>query len=456
MKYNMALTPLSTIFIGSGEELYPYEYTIKNGYLYYLSIDEFIENLNSNEIEHFLEIAENNIIELRNFLYTKYREEFGYIYKVKVDKDFENEFIKKLNVTNIQELNALAIEKFTNSGFNHYIPGSSIKGYIRGAYLAYKGKDKISYKLERNLNKRTYPFNTKETFKETKFEKDIFNQNNLNPKSDPFKFVKISDTESISNGIIVRNIKRYNLKKGNQMMPKYIESLKGLLSDNFDKDYQFYITIDNEKNRLNTKISFKDILDSCNYKSQLIINKELNNTKNNINLNNFYKQLSILYDKIDKNNEALICIGQGAGFNSKTHNLVNKQFNPKQHTSVTKILTLNSTPLGWALISNNNSNSKLKLGDLQTKIKDEIKNLQPKTLKSEIKKYENNAFYLVGNYIITKDEFLKDKPESIKRNINDTKLKEFIGKKIIFKYYPTDKDTKGNPLGKTEFIRVEK
>ncbi len=81
--YDLIITPLSDIHIGTGRTLLPYEYTVKNGYYYEIDTMKIYKQLNPAQKQQFSKFAEKNMVDLRKFVMDVYKEEMGYNIKMK-------------------------------------------------------------------------------------------------------------------------------------------------------------------------------------------------------------------------------------------------------------------------------------------------------------------------------------------------------------------------------------
>ena len=218
-KYNVTLFPLTDIHIGSGKDIEAYEYTIKNGYMYRIDISEIMDNMGDFEQENFYKILKkNNILAIRSWIYNNFKEEWGYTYKEKVSSEFEDYYKEKIDGAVDKNANSqLSIFEFIGYNNKKYIPGSSIKGALRTAFVvSYFLENEIKYEIKSKYkiknDKKVYE--QKEVSKEAQImeaevlmaEKEdkfgnITNKKEeklgLEPKKDPFRTVKVSDTEGI-------------------------------------------------------------------------------------------------------------------------------------------------------------------------------------------------------------------------------------------------------------------
>lgn len=198
---------------------------------------------------------------------------------------------------------------------------------------------------------------------------------NFDAKFDPFKNLKITDTEIRNDIIEIKEILRKGIKKG-EMSPMPMgrfEVTKSLFGSNENVELNFNISIKNltgNKAELFKKLSIKKdkkteefipivkettdfyiedggFLDFLNNKAEKIIREDIKffeKIEDKKSLNICYELLK--YRKKLKENQALIKIGRGAGFNSTTFNLCNK----KTEEVFTRV-TVEDMPIGWGLIT---------------------------------------------------------------------------------------------------------
>lgn len=362
--HKLILTPITPIHIGNGEEIFPYEYVIKDGYMYKLNMMEIYEHLDDNNKKIFLKYVEEDIINLRSFIGEIYQEELGYDYKVEVCDIFENLYNQKIKgAKNNNEENSLVINDFISTINKTYIPGSTLKGAIRGAYLYDFGDQShiFDYKILKN-NKGRIDHCKSEHKKSEEYEVEILKCPNKKgkkePKTDPFKSIKISDSKPLKDVLRLSDINIYTHSRNQEglkkAVPFYSLCTKSILSCNEEIKFEFNINIFDgfyEKGGVNIKIGKYEILDSLNLKAEDMINRELDfyDGVDYIETYNIYEEIYNIYEGLDKDNEALIRFGKGAGFDSTTFNLVNKNRNRVSDSNSRNLLE-GKYPLGWAVI----------------------------------------------------------------------------------------------------------
>lgn len=376
--YNCTLTPLTPIQVGNGNQIYPYNYVIKNGFYYRIELSEIIDKFPSKIKEEFIRLLENNnMIKIRSFIFENYKEEYGYLYKAKIDKNVEDFYLKKIKGVELKnEENQLIIEEFIGNHMGKFIPGSTIKGALRNGFLFEEfKKDGYSYTLDREIEDRrgrkipTAPFvlkNIDKKYEKTESDKreaKILGLDKLEPKIDPFKNLIVTDTEICDNLIKIKKIERVSIKekKGNMSMNNF-EITKSLYSDNEENNLSFKIIIneyDISEELLNTllkgnivtnkkNIYLENIFKHLNLKAKAILKEDIKffDKAGEINLTKISKKLLEQLENL-KENEALIRFGRGAGFNSTTLNLANNS-----DMVYTRVIS-DGCPIGWALISYN-------------------------------------------------------------------------------------------------------
>ena len=376
--YNCTLTPLTPIQVGNGNQIYPYNYVIKNGFYYRIELSEIIDKFPSKIKEEFIRLLENNnMIKIRSFIFENYKEEYGYLYKAKIDKNVEDFYLKKIKGVELKnEENQLIIEEFIGNHVGKFIPGSTIKGALRNGFLFEEfKKDGYSYTLDREIEDRrgrkipTAPFvlkNIDKKYEKTESDKreaKILGLDKLEPKIDPFKNLIVTDTEICDNLIKIKKIERVSIKekKGNMSMNNF-EITKSLYSDNEENNLSFKIIIneyDISEELLNTllkgnivtnkkNIYLENIFKHLNLKAKAILKEDIKffDKAGEINLTKISKKLLEQLENL-KENEALIRFGRGAGFNSTTLNLANNS-----DMVYTRVIS-DGCPIGWALISYN-------------------------------------------------------------------------------------------------------
>lgn len=380
INYKCTFMPLTPIQIGNGNDLSPFDYVIKNKKYFRIDIAEVIEKFPENIKKEFIKILEEqSMISARKFLKNNYKEEYGYLYKCNVEDEFLKTYESKIaGAKNKNEENLLSISEFIGIHSGKYIPGSTLKGAIRTAYLMANFTEEDYYKIVRKTEDkygrktRTKPFKTlvNESDLEKKIVSRILDMEKLEPKFDPFKNFSVTDTKIRNDMIEIKSITRKGIKKEKMSTIPMgnFEVTKSLFGSNENTELEFFISIKNPvgnkatlfkklsrekngsqivKNTVEFYLEDAGILDFLNNKAEKVIKEDIKffrkiNDKNSIKI---CENLLKYKEKLNEN-QALIRIGRGAGFNSTTLNLCNKKIE-----DVFTRVTSGDMPLGWGLIT---------------------------------------------------------------------------------------------------------
>lgn len=374
-KIECTIMPLTDIHIGSGIDLASYEYVIKDGVFYRIDLGEIFYNFPEDMRLKLTELMEeNNIIKIRKYIKDNYKVEYGYSYSCEVADDVNELYEEKIGgARNSNDENSLTISEFIGNYRGKYIPGSSIKGSIRNAYIGdnFQG----SYEIMRNKKINTAPFiiAKEKEYLARKIEAEALGLKELEPKFDPFKNLQVTDSEISKDMLKIVKVERVNLKKDKINVPMgNHEMMRGYLLSRDKKSLKFEINISELSFDRESEIKYRNL--SQNKKGETIIeelNKELYvdsvlfpalREKSNKVLEEdlkFFREAKNLigikaceeiknYSATLKENEVLIKFGKGAGFNSTTLNL----FNRNKKDVFTRVMA-EGYPVGWAVLSYN-------------------------------------------------------------------------------------------------------
>lgn len=213
-RYKMTLTILSPVHIGSGQEIDPTEYIVKDSIFYRIDLPRFLSEMPpSLRAEFDRKVSDPNPFVIRDFICRHVDPEKYACFKADAGV-FEPAYKESLSNPNRQ----LEINLFTRTPgtWRAYIPGSSIKGAIRTAVinaLAQEKKESVKQKKEeaeerakertkriienkKYDEKKIYQEQLQKVYEEfgrTQLEPLCLKQDKFNPQSDPFRCVKISD-----------------------------------------------------------------------------------------------------------------------------------------------------------------------------------------------------------------------------------------------------------------------
>lgn len=185
--YRIKAEILTPVHIGDGTELEPLEYVIKDKF-YKVNLEEWLSTLSGQKAKEFQkltgrEYAQKSILtQLRQFIrdnidINKYTE-----WVADVSKTVKRRYEEKFDAPE----NQLRMPPFIRTGNRPFLPGSSIKGAIRTAYLNFLKRN------TRALNKSTQA----DLVEGELLRANIMGKDNK-PKfaidKDPFKAIKVKD-----------------------------------------------------------------------------------------------------------------------------------------------------------------------------------------------------------------------------------------------------------------------
>ena len=413
--YDMYIQPITPIHIGTGEHIYPYEYVIKKGVLYKIEFSDFYSQLKEEEQEEVLKYIENDLVRFRETIKKLYSEKYGYIYKAKVSQNLEENYNKKLGgAINKNDESQFEIAEAIKTMDKAYIPGSTIKGSIRTAYIPYK-KGKISYIVKQDKRGRRVVIDGNK-YDEAKITDELMDKHGV--QMDAFKMVKVSDTQPIKDSLCIDDVVMYTYKRKLEEFEKgmsvYEETTKSLYASNTKLLYKgqiqffegYYTKGRLHKNGINLNITKNDIMSAMREKAKLMIAKEKSFFKNNGDL----KETLMIYEKLEElqkglgEDEVLMRMGKGAGFDSTTWNLFNEKIGIQ---TVSRNLARKVYPMGWAILSIKEKGIEYK-GKIDDITKEDIKEKLKKEIKEERKKQDEKV---EKRGTITFEEFIKLNPE---------------------------------------------
>ena len=239
---------VTPVHIGTGEDISPLEYVIKNGVLYRIESDDLISKLNEEQLKRFYSYIENNkFVELRNVIVENFDEKFAR-YKVGVTNSIAEKYEKSINDVK----NQLLVSPFIRSvlDFKPYLPGSSIKGAIRTAIIndiiqeKIKTEGKKAKELQRELlSKKHWELELVDAVVESR------RGNQTDARRDPFRVLKISDVYLSDEFFQVGEVlnARVNEKRGKVETVKiqmFKEVLLGEVNLNREVEFEGEIRID--------------------------------------------------------------------------------------------------------------------------------------------------------------------------------------------------------------------
>jgi len=314
-KYNIELQTITPLHIGNGKSYSSLEYFIDNKYINFINLNSIFDGIGKNK-------TEKESIDIINRLSKKIEKEVINSQSQIDSRSFFNEYgvnvsdfvLKKLQ-TDIKPQRRVEIHQFINQNERYYIPGSSIKGAIRTAYLFnYFDNNKNIENLVKVLNDSQI-YN-----KYDKLNKMVFGE----ITNDFFKYLHVEDSKFLTDdNIKVIETRRYNNKYPQRDgTPTYLETIKENTVVNFEIKIldKFNGKIESMKN--NIRNLTKTV---CDY--------EIKNKKNPEFIHKFYDK--ILND-MENPNEIYTNIGFGGGYLPKTIYLLLWKYN--KHINLIKKL----------------------------------------------------------------------------------------------------------------------
>ena len=296
VKKTLKITTLSHLNIGCGDFYTNLDYYIEGSKAKIIDIERLLESLDDvNKIDELVKLIKSNMGNNRMEIGVKEAYESINIYP--------DEFILKEIDCKIKEDASVQVKKFINQNGKYYVPGSSLKGAIRTAYI-FDHYDKNIDKLVSILEDRRIHNNKKGSAVVENAIGSI--------KDDFFKYLLITDSDFIdSNNFEFIETRRYNIeyKRKNKSNIYGNKECKEVLK----KGSEFTIELTIKKDFPN---NFEEIKNMCNNLTRTIIQFEMKNSYLSQGLKDFYKN-KILND-LNNNNAFYLALGSGSGFLSKT------------------------------------------------------------------------------------------------------------------------------------------
>lgn len=340
LTYSFTAEILTPIHIGSGEEIEPYEYVIKDGKLYKINLADFLYQLSSDEQERFDKLLSSNIIQLRQFIrdradFDKFAE-----FSVGVSKTVES-----IYETKFQDIhNQLIVSPFIRELSLPFIPGSSLKGAIRTAVIFELLQGKVDERMRPDIFEADL-LKSQQGFFDEKAQR--FVTRGLDGGKDPFRAIKITDANLSKDATYIEKIETFSKKTAKSLDIQLFKEVTHSSFKNNPLSFSAELRIDdqliNRSREIKLKFIDKDfIIKVCNNFAQQIISHELKYFKDHPT-NKIYYQLQ--KESLNKDT-FLLRIGWGSGFDSMTVNL--KKERPK-YVQTRKLID-GYLPLGWVKI----------------------------------------------------------------------------------------------------------
>lgn len=354
---------ISPLNIGNGSKKMPFEYVFINGQVGLIDIYKLLE-----DVSKVRYLSDGVINGLRS----------GRVDWKALKINIDNYIEYRLDYTGASPVNKEIIEFIKTAG-KPFIPGSSIKGALRSSitralYNSVEGEyiNSLDFSLKRNAKKKRV---------DDEAEDNVFGK----PHNSPFRFLQIGDTDpfdirdigvyemkvlNICNGKVKWYNNRDNKENYNEALSLFLEALKkgsknnGYVNNDKKANDNFIIEA-GKIQRANIIKNFISLIkkDVSNY-----IEKETKffERYNLHEIVSFYKKLKEINNQL-KDNEVIIQIGFGTGFNSKTvsslfdvkdkiklERFYNRNFDKNLFPKTRRIIFENGKPSavpGWVKIS---------------------------------------------------------------------------------------------------------
>lgn len=201
-QYRVNLHLLSPIHVGTGEELDPFSYVIRNRTLYLIDLIKWIENFSDKDkLESMMD--SDNFANVRSFIADHFNLKSAIRCSIPVDDpmliEVYDKSIQKRDPRNQVLISPTMRNEVTMSA---YIPGSSLKGAIRTAIA---NEFVSSTGVTSKDNRGRFDYNAK-----------IFGKIN----EDPMRWLKISDVNLGQSSTAIVEAKEYPLNPGKPLTPK--------------------------------------------------------------------------------------------------------------------------------------------------------------------------------------------------------------------------------------------
>jgi len=201
--YKLTIQILSPVHIGSGQDIDPLEYIVKNELFYRLDLPRFLAQLDPAQRAEFgRKASDPNPIVLRDFIHRHADPAKCSSFYAAAGPDFEDMYQRNLKNSNTRL--EITLMTRTCGNWQAYLPGSSIKGAIRTAVVSeLAGTRRLS-----NPNPKY-------------FENDVLGCSD--PRTDPFRCVKVSDATLPEAATFIDKTEIFKLKKGDGPDPSGIQ-----------------------------------------------------------------------------------------------------------------------------------------------------------------------------------------------------------------------------------------
>lgn len=343
MKYKLFMTFYSPVHIGSGEELEPFEYIVKDNSLHRFSFEQFVAALTAEDREKLIRLQkEQKSSVLKDIRYFERHRVTPGLYRESIPitasaaEIYENKFL--------EEANNMRMDTFIRTMGCPYVPGSSLKGVIRTAVL--------NLWAQQNHKDEFHILNAKSQNKDGKWKEDI--------PMDVFKYLKVPDIPLTKDFTIFSRIANYRFKNkelqetGIQIIKEVTRWVPGNEKEEEKSRFEIVIQIDEEKMKDRRAesgrrdLTFDTVWRSLDFYKGILKREAEKWSPLNSSLEKFYEGFFQYLDEEGKKGETkIIKLGFGSGFDAVTIEKI-REPNIKHGNSVN--LCEQRYPLGWVVL----------------------------------------------------------------------------------------------------------
>ncbi len=327
---------ISPVHIGTGKEIDPLSYVIKEGRLHHISFGRLACALDNKERDHFEALIDRgDLVEIRRFTadaMVKYGE---VLYTIETAPDVEALYNAKLDDIG----NQLIINPFIRTGLCPVIPGSSIKGALRTAIVSELARRK---RLPRPGDYRA----------ECEFEFKALGARDA--RDDPFRCLKVRDAHLKADDTIVRRVVNVSKKKGGPLRENNIQIICEMTHSSLTgKEVVFHtgLLIDDKLAATGftaKTFSIGDIVECCRAFYDNKVKKEHDKFYRGSEVEEFSERLIKTLDTLGKD-EFLLRVGRFSGVESVTLDIYRNPRPPGRKTTwgTSRNLAEGLYPMGW-------------------------------------------------------------------------------------------------------------
>jgi len=223
-RYSIEGTVLSPVHIGSGQELNPFDYIIRDGTMIMFRLEAVLAELADGERDELYRYNDaGDIGRLRNFIAERVDVQKHAYYSADVTPAIERQYKAKIEDIQNQLLITPAIRN--GNSFKPYIPGSSLKGALRTAVvsdLAQTTQDLRPYDkyLDREME-----------LKVLKYGESQRNRPGLRPNmgKDPFRAIKIRDIALDHKDVTVAFVRNMSKNRQGRLQANQIQMINEVI-----------------------------------------------------------------------------------------------------------------------------------------------------------------------------------------------------------------------------------